>query len=52
MIKLGHTARMARYVLPLALVAVVTACGVDGEPEQPTRAEVSLPAYFPTIHSN
>jgi hypothetical protein len=37
---------LARYVLALALVAVVTACGVDGEPEQPTRRGV-LPAYFP-----
>jgi predicted small lipoprotein YifL len=44
MMKLGHTARMARVMaLALALVAVA-ACGVDGEPEQPTRAEVSLPA--------
>ena len=36
-------AQMFRVIPALACIAALAACGVDGEPEQPTRAE-----YAPT----
>jgi hypothetical protein len=36
--------RLARTTLLVAALGLVTACGVDGEPESPTRGDVLSPA--------
>jgi hypothetical protein len=43
MMKHGHTGACPRG--PALALAPLAACGVDGEPEQPTRAAVRPPAY-------
>ncbi|MDG4649020.1 hypothetical protein P6F26_11245 [Roseibacterium sp. SDUM158017] len=40
-------ARLARGITALATVAVLSACGVDGEPEAPTRMGATPAAVLP-----
>jgi hypothetical protein len=43
MMKHGPFSRLTRVIPALALATALAACGVDGEPEPPTRTEF-LPA--------
>jgi len=43
----GSVARPARALCLLGALAVLTACGADGEPETPTRGE-TVPVAVPS----